>query len=111
MIFIVSKYMIPKGFRGLTIYPFIIVKNKNEKLDNTLLNHENIHIRQQIELAIIPFFLWYLIEYLIRLVQYKDRQKAYRNISFEREAYTKEKDLEYLKSRSLWNFIHFIFKN
>jgi hypothetical protein len=108
MIFIVSKYIIPRGYRGLTIYPFIIIKNRKEKLDNILLNHENIHIRQQIELAILPFFLWYLIEYLIRLIQYKDKQKAYRNISFEREAYKKEKDQDYLKSRSFWSFLKYI---
>ena len=33
---------------------------------------------------------------------------AYKTISFEREAYAKEKDLNYLKSRPFWNFINFI---
>ena len=33
---------------------------------------------------------------------------AYKNISFEREAYTHEKDLNYLKSRPLWNFINYV---
>jgi hypothetical protein len=30
---------------------------------------------------------------------------AYRNISFEREAYANEKDLDYLKRRSFFGFL------
>ena len=51
----------------------------------------------------------YGIEFLIRLIQYKNRHKAYRNISFEREAYANEKDLDYLKSRPFWGFSRFVF--
>jgi hypothetical protein len=45
-------------------------------------------------LSLIPIFLyyaWYLIEYLIRLCMYRDHDKAYHNIVFEREAYNLEK--------------------
>jgi hypothetical protein len=34
----------------------------------------------------------------------KDRNLAYRNISFEKEAYLNEKDPDYLKKRSFWAF-------
>jgi hypothetical protein len=73
-----------------------------------LLNHEKIHIKQQLELLVVFFFIWYGIEFLIRLVQYKNRREAYYNISFEREAYTKEKDLDYLKQRSFWSFLKYV---
>ena len=33
--------------------------------------------------------------------------QAYRNIVFEREAYARESDLDYLKKRSLWQFLNF----
>lgn len=33
-------------------------------------------------------------------LQYKNHYQAYRNISFEREAFTNKKDLDYLKKRS-----------
>ena len=33
--------------------------------------------------------------------------KAYRNISFEREAYTNEANSNYLNNRALWSFIKF----
>jgi len=72
------------------------------------INHEKIHFRQQLELLILPFYIWYFFEFMIRIVQFKDGKKAYRTISFEREAYENEKDLNYLKSRSFWNFCKFI---
>ncbi len=107
MIVLVSKYLIPKGFRGLTIFPFVFLLDKKDKLNSFILNHERIHIRQQIELLIIPFFLCYGIEFLVRWIQYKNRREAYYNISFEREAYENEKDLDYLKKRPFWNFLKY----
>ncbi len=107
MFVIVSKYLIPKGFRGLTLFPFIIVSEKGLKGNEVMINHEKIHIRQQIELLVLPFFIWYGAEFLMRWMVYKDRHKAYRNISFEREAYANEKDLGYLKRRSLWFFLKY----
>lgn len=108
MFLIVSKYLIPKGYRGMTIFPFVIIKNFFDKDNKVLVNHEKIHIRQQIELLILPFFLIYFLEYLFRLIQFQDRNKAYRNISFEREAYANERNLDYLKTRPFWKFKNYI---
>lgn len=107
MILIVFKYLTPRGFRGLTFYPFVFLADKDDKLNKVFINHERIHIRQQIELLILPFYLWYFTEYLFRLLQYKDRKQAYFNISFEREAYANEKDLNYLEKRSFWRFLKY----
>lgn len=108
MFVIVSRYLIPKGFRGITLFPFIIVSGKELKQNLVTINHEKIHIRQQIELLILPFFIWYGIEFLIKRIRYKDKNTAYRNISFEREAYENEKDLNYLKQRSFWRFLNYL---
>jgi len=108
MILIIFKYLTPRGFRGLTFYPFVILANKDDKFNEVFMNHERIHIKQQIELLILPFYLWYVIEYLYRLIQYKDRKQAYLNISFEREAYKNERDLNYLKKYTFWNFLKFL---
>jgi len=110
MILIVFKYLTPRGFRGLTFYPFVFLADKDDKLNKVFINHEKIHIRQQLELLILPFYLWYFVEYLFRLIQFKDRKEAYFNISFEREAYSNEKDLNYLKSRSFWRFLKYVKK-
>ncbi|MGX7666985.1 hypothetical protein [Flavobacterium pedocola] len=108
MIILVVKYLTPKGFRGITLFPFILLTRKEDREDAVIVNHEMIHIRQQLELLILPFFIWYSLEFLFRWFQYKNRKTAYRNISFEREAYANEKDLHYLKQRSFWSFLKFL---
>jgi hypothetical protein len=105
---LISKYIVPKGYLGITIFPFVVLKTKDLKLNPTLINHENIHKRQQLELLVIPFYLVYGIEFLIRLIQYKNWDLAYRNISFEREAYTNELHLDYLKHRTFWRFLKYL---
>ncbi|TDO96529.1 hypothetical protein [Flavobacterium sp. 245] len=108
MFLIVAKYLIPKGYRGMAVFPFVIVKYGFDKTNEVFVNHEKIHLKQQLELLVIPFFIWYFLEYLIRLIQYKNGALAYRNISFEREAYTKETDMNYLKNRSFFQFLNYI---
>lgn len=108
MFLIVSKYLIPKGFRGMTVFPFVILRYRKDAALSVLINHERIHIRQQLELLVLPFFVWYVLEYLLRLLQYRDRQLAYRNISFEREAYQNESTPDYISERKLWEFTDYL---
>ena len=108
MFVIVAKYLIPKGFRGLTVFPFVLIKCRLDFKNKILVNHEKIHIRQQKELLVLPFFLWYFVEYAVRLLQYKNANLAYRNISFEREAYANELDLNYLETRHFFNFLNYL---
>jgi hypothetical protein len=108
MFLIVSKYLIPSGFRGMTLFPFVILRDGNDKGNAVLMNHEKIHLRQQIELLVVFFYVWYLLDYGVKLLRYRDRKKAYRNIVFEREAYENEKDLEYLNSRPFWKFRKYV---
>ena len=108
MLLIVNKYLIPKGYRGMTLFPFVFLSSRHTADFSVLVNHERIHLRQQLELLVLPFFVWYGIDYLVKLIRYRDKSKAYRSIVFEREAYENEKDLDYLKSRSFWNFVKFL---
>lgn len=108
MFLIVAKYLIPKNYRGLSIFPFVIVKYRVDKENLVFINHELIHLRQQIEMLFFPFFIWYIVEFLLRYIQYKNWNVAYRNISFEREAYANEKNLDYLKDRTFWGFLKYI---
>jgi len=104
---LISKYMVPKGYIGITLFPFVFLRDRSFKEDLVLVNHERIHLKQQLELLIFPFYLIYCLEFLVRLFQYKSWSLAYRNISFEQEAFTNEKDLDYLKSRSFWSFLKY----
>jgi hypothetical protein len=89
----------------MALYPFILLRHAGLKENTVLINHEKIHLRQQAELVIIPFYIWYFTEYLIRLLQYRDHKKAYLNISFEKEAYQHEFTLNYLATRNIWDFM------
>ncbi|MBC8047357.1 MAG: hypothetical protein H7Y00_11220 [Fimbriimonadaceae bacterium] len=92
---------------GMTLFPFILVRKKELLQDKTFVNHEHIHLRQQLELCILPFYILYGLNYLLNRLKYKNHDTAYRNIIFEREAYRNEKDITYLKNRKFWNWIHY----
>ena len=102
---LISKYIVPKGFVGIAIYPFIFLKQAQLKDDEILVNHEKIHLKQQRELLVVFYFPLYFMEWLFNLCRYRDTKKAYQKISFEKEAYQNEHNLQYLKTRKHWTFI------
>lgn len=81
----------------MAIFPFILLKSEHLRADKVIINHEKIHLRQQLELLILPFYIFYLIHYLINLIRFKQHDIAYRNIVFEKEAYDNDGNLNYLK--------------
>ena len=112
------KYIVfPKNFRftAINLFGCFLVNKQYEKdlkscpaTYEKLIRHESIHTAQGKELLWLFFYLFYVLEWLFRLVQYrnaktadgkKDRKAAYRNISFEREVYANETDNQYLKRR------------
>ena len=100
--------MVPKGFVGVTLYPFIFLKREDLKHDAELINHEKIHLKQQQELFILFFFLFYLIEWTVKFLKYRNKFLAYKNLSFEREAYRNQDNLYYLEKRKIWAFLNYI---
>jgi len=85
---------------AITLAPFVICRDKN---DVVMLNHESIHVTQQLELFIIPFYILYVLNWVYNLVKYSgDTDKAYMEILFEKEAYANEEDLSYLETRPKW---------
>lgn len=87
------------GCKSINLFGFLVVK-KNARIDDVLINHEKIHTAQMREMLYVFFYLWYLIEWLIRLCM---KGNAYRNISFEREAYDNDKDMSYIKHRNCYS--------
>lgn len=86
---------------GITLYPFIIVNDKNNKI---LINHEKIHIVQQSELYVIPFYFLYFKWYFENRKNFKGfylikHYWSYRNIPFEVEAFSNQSNLDYLRTR------------
>ena len=106
-------WLLGKNTIGLTIYPFIFIKKSwadkvNQSVLEETINHERIHIKQQIELLVIPFYLWYFIEFFLRTFSTSTIDDAYRKISFEQEAYENDSNKEYLKKRKFWTFLKYI---
>lgn len=108
MWFIISKLLVPKGFSGITVFPFVFTRDASKTKDRVFGNHEKIHLRQQLEMLVILFFIWYAVEFLVRLWQYRNRHKAYRNVSFEREAYANEETMDYLEKRPFFSFLKYL---
>ena len=105
---LVFKHFFYKNYVGLSLWPFIFLKNDTLKEDVYLINHERIHHEQQKELLIVPFYVLYFTEWIVRSLYYFDSYKGYQNLSFEREAYTNEKNLDYISERSTFGFIKYL---
>lgn len=104
---IINKIIPFKGYKAITFWPFIFAR---KELDKYALNHENIHGEQQKELLVIPFYIFYILEYIIKLCITFSTSKAYHFVSFEQEANRYDHDLNYIKHRTHYNWIKRIFK-
>lgn len=105
---IIRNNLIPfHGFRAINLFGILFAR-KRARIDPVLINHEAIHTRQMMELLILGFYAWYIVEWAIKWIRYKDRYKAYHNISFEREAYAHQADLDYQKKRKYFMFLKYL---
>ena len=102
---IINNILPPKGFKCINLFGILFCRRALNKID---VNHETIHTKQMQELLYIFFYLWYVIEYLIRLIIYRNTKLAYRNISFEREAYQNQNDLDYLSNRKHYSWFNYL---
>lgn len=89
---------------AIALYPFILLSDKAQLMDENTINHEKIHLRQQIELLIVGFYLLYAMEYLYGRWNGKSHYQAYRRISFEKEAYSNEKNHNYIQQKKYLSF-------
>ncbi|MEC5395348.1 hypothetical protein [Bergeyella sp. RCAD1439] len=94
--------------RGITLFPFILLGKASDRSDRVLLNHEKIHLRQQLELLLVFFYLWYVIEFCYWYFRLGNTHEAYLSIGFEREAYANEASMDYLRTRKSWRFLHYL---
>jgi len=98
---------------GITLFPFIILRKKYKDVPRwmegrkqNLIQHESIHIKQQIEMLVIPFYMWYIIEWFVKLFIYG--KGAYKNLSFEREANLYENRKDYLQFRKPYSWTKYL---
>lgn len=96
---IYNKYIPFGSFLATNLFGIIFCRSDKGRLSEVDKNHEYIHTLQQREMLFLGFTLWYCIEWLWRYAKCRDGMKAYRDLYFEREAYTMESDLEYRHHR------------
>ena len=93
---IIQNSKIPKmlsifiSIYAITLFPFIISR---DEMSETTIRHECIHIEQQRELWVVGLY------WLMGKISGLSNHDAYLNIPFEKEAYSKQYDEEYLKER------------
>ena len=104
-----GKEFYPIRSMGWTFFCVIFVRDIERKdFQISYLNHERIHVAQMWDMWFIFAYLLYSVEFLIKLPLYGFRpKKAYRNISFEREAYANQDDFTYVFLRN--KFSHFFY--
>lgn len=101
---IIYNSLIPfKGFQAINLFGVVFARKEYKELSQRTLNHEAIHTAQMREMLYIGFYIWYLIEWIVKLFRYGRR--AYENISFEREAYENQYDCTYLHKRKHWAWL------
>jgi hypothetical protein len=92
---------------AMALFPVMLFKKAGLKNNPVLVNHEKIHFRQQLELLILPFYVLYLLHYIVNLIRYKNHDRAYFQISFEKEAYANDQDMNYLKRRRPYAWLNY----
>lgn len=95
------RWMIHPKYAAAAIWPLVIIREPKYALPH-IIRHEQIHLKQQIELLVLPFYLIYTAEYVVARIKGKTHAEAYMGISFEKEAYAFEKEAGYLSTRKLW---------
>jgi hypothetical protein len=98
------RFITFKGVTAISLAPFGIYILDAFLKDEVMINHEKIHWRQQLEMLIVFFYCWYLIEWLVRMFS----KEPYRNISFEREAFHNARNPDYLKTRRKFAWIRYL---
>lgn len=127
---IIKNKIIPFGdYDCINLFGILFTK---KDLTEKEINHENIHTIQILEcillgvviigildifmkfslwwylVSIFTFYILYCLEYLFIRCFHKKQGDAYRDVSFEEEAYTYDDDLTYLKDRKWYKWWKFV---
>lgn len=81
------------GVQGMVVFPFVLYAPEDP--GPQLLNHERIHQDQILRDGVIRFYSRYLWEYVKLRLKKMNHDQAYRNISYEQEAYKNHSNVEY----------------
>lgn len=100
---VIYNRLIPfKGYKCVNLFGVLFVREGCTMTD-TDYNHEAIHTAQMKELLYVPFYVLYVLEWLLLWTKYHGAHTAYLHISYEVEANLFQSDADYLKNRPKYN--------
>lgn len=77
-------------------------------LSPRIKRHEIIHYKQQVEMLFIGQWLLYVSFYLFLRIKLRSGVDAYRNNPFEVEAYSNDRDEDYLDNRKPFAWVNYV---
>lgn len=101
---IYNRFIPFKGYKAINLFGVLFVR-KGSVMSAEDMNHEAIHTAQMKEMMYIFFYWWYLVEWILRLF---GKGNAYKRISFEKEAYDNQHNLNYLSEREKYSWTKFL---
>lgn len=112
------SYWLPlKGFSSITLFGFLVRRRdkKNVPVSDKTWTHESIHHAQSQDFHLwyfgyILFYIWYVLEWILKLPSALFGYRPYYSISFEQSAYRNQNNPEYLKNRKSFDWMKYIFK-
>lgn len=78
-----------KNYDAMVLYPFLLFKHSYKNVSKQLYLHELTHVDQINRVGVFKFYTIYLWDYFTGLWKYRNHDKAYRNVRWEKEAYRK----------------------
>jgi len=100
-----------KPMMGTAVFPcFIFLRNLTHPMTQQWLNHEKIHIRQNMETLCVAFVIAKLEFLFARIFLHYSKSDANRFESIEQEAYLNQHNRDYLKHRKIFSSFKYIFR-
>lgn len=99
----------PRRFHAITLFPFVFYNG--QPLNGREVRHETVHLWQQAALLLVGFYVLYFVFWLIGLLRYRNSDRAYREIPFERSAYILESESDVSPARQSYHWITCIIRS
>lgn len=109
---VIYNRVIPfRGFKAINLFGILFVRLNRDGtrpvLTEAQLNHEKIHTEQMKEMLYVFFYIWYFIEWLLKVLL-PPYDTAYKDVSLEMEAKLNQYDMKYIEKRKHYSWIKYI---
>lgn len=111
---IVKNKILPvKGFGSMTLFNLLLTRQ--DHVGQQTINHETTHLEQAFDFHLwyfgfIIFYIWYILEWILKLPSALFGYRPYYSISFEQEAYRNQSNPNYLNERKHFAWLKYVFK-